>query len=310
VNVLRVARWKDNFENNRTREMRTMAWVPVPVKLGGDGYTELIDHPNGAAHFGVWIAVLEVAAGCDIRGTLLRDSGRPHDASSISRLTRIPADMVREALGRLLEIGWLVADGCDDTAPSCGVPAPSCDEPAGEREMPAPSRVRREQNRTEQNRTETSERRALGENGHDVAPALVPDPDLERARTELAENAWMGRLLDKVRSRYPSHRFKEGTAPAALFGACRRGEVRQDGQELQARQISETLFLARIEGYAASDEWRREGGRFALSFVTFMTDRQYLTEPQPPGAQTPKGDVRRTAGGHDKPQESRVRRLA
>jgi hypothetical protein len=135
------------------------------------------------------------------------------------------------------------------------------------------------------------------------------DPAFNRVRGEQAENVWIGGLLEKLRSRYPRHRWDEGTAPRVLFGACRRGEVRQEGVELQPREISETLFLARIDGYAASDEWKREGGRFALRFETFMERRQYLAEPQAPGAQSPAGDVRRTAGAHETPQPSRVRSL-
>ncbi len=75
-----------------------MAWVPVPIRQDGDGYTLLMDLPNGAALFGSWIAILQVAARCDVRGTLLRDIGKPHDAESLSRVTRIPTKLISEAL--------------------------------------------------------------------------------------------------------------------------------------------------------------------------------------------------------------------
>ena len=102
-----VVDWKEHYENNRTRELKHMAWVPIPNKQDGDGYTELLDHPNGAAHFGAWNALLQVASKCDPRGSLLRDSGYPHDNVSLSRMTRIPEKVWNEALPRLVKIGWI-----------------------------------------------------------------------------------------------------------------------------------------------------------------------------------------------------------
>ena len=51
---LRIRNWKDHFENNRTRELKTMAWVPVPNRMDDLGYIRLVTHPNGAAHLGAW----------------------------------------------------------------------------------------------------------------------------------------------------------------------------------------------------------------------------------------------------------------
>lgn len=109
--VYRVANWEDHFENNRTRELKAMSWVPMPNKHDGDGYTQLIDHKDGAAHFGAWVLIVEVASKCDPRGTLLRQSGtglrEGHSAETLSRMTRCPVSVFRVAIERLCEIGWL-----------------------------------------------------------------------------------------------------------------------------------------------------------------------------------------------------------
>lgn len=84
-----------------------MDWVPIPNRMDGDGYTELLDHANGAAHFGAWIAMIQIASRCETRGTLLRDGARPHDAISMARISRIPKEAFTEALPRLLSIGWI-----------------------------------------------------------------------------------------------------------------------------------------------------------------------------------------------------------
>jgi hypothetical protein len=106
--MYRIVDWDDNFENNRTRDLKRLAWVPIPNSHDGDGYTELLDHKSGAAHYGVWCAIVQVASKCDPRGTLMRDGARPHDAGSLSRMTRIPAPLIQEALERLTHsVGWI-----------------------------------------------------------------------------------------------------------------------------------------------------------------------------------------------------------
>jgi len=104
---LRVVDWSSRYENNRTRDLKVMAWVPVPNKLDGDGYTELVDNPDGAAHLAAWLVCLQVASKCAPRGTLLRDNGEPHTAQSLARISRLPVGVFEAAIPRLLEIGWL-----------------------------------------------------------------------------------------------------------------------------------------------------------------------------------------------------------
>jgi len=102
-----ITNWDQHFENNRTREMKSMAWVPVPNKMDGDGYTELLDHPDGPLHYAAWMACVLIASRCGERGTLLRSTSEPHDSASLSRMSRIPAAVFEAALPRLLKLGWL-----------------------------------------------------------------------------------------------------------------------------------------------------------------------------------------------------------
>lgn len=153
--LYRIRDWNEHFENNRTREMKRMAWIPVPNKQDGDGYTALLDHPDGPAHYGAWHAILQVASKCRPRGTLLRDGAGPHDAPSIGRIARMPVDVVASALERLSskEIGWIeVLD------PETLTPIPQ--EGAEIRQVPAsiphPTDYGTERNGTERNGTPDS----------------------------------------------------------------------------------------------------------------------------------------------------------
>ena len=196
--LLRITDWNERFENNRTRELKRLDWVPVPNKWDGDGYTELVaDHPDGAAHFAVWIIILELASKCGERGTLLRSNGIPHDAKSISRMTRMPEPLVAAAIPRLMAIGWIEAIAAASDANvtvTNGIPVPQVEQiqpltesrqnPAPECEIvpvqngtpPHPTEIctrERAQNGTEWNRTE--------KNGKERNVVVVADADAERA---------------------------------------------------------------------------------------------------------------------------------
>lgn len=135
VSCLRIVNWDKHFENNRTREMREMAWVPVPNKQDGDGYTELIDHHEGPAHYGAWIALLHVASKCQPRGTLLRDAPLgPHTMISLARMTRFPTAVLEAAVARLKAIGWVEAISLETKESQDGAEKP---------QEGAPSRARR-----------------------------------------------------------------------------------------------------------------------------------------------------------------------
>ena len=114
MKFLTVRDWQKHFENNRTRELKNLDWVPIPNKHDGDGFSELMDHPNGTAHYGAWMLITQVASKCDVRGTLLRDGARPYDATSLARVTRGNRAVFEEALPRLVAIGWLEEVELDD----------------------------------------------------------------------------------------------------------------------------------------------------------------------------------------------------
>lgn len=137
-----VVDWGTLYENNRTRDMREMRWVPVPNRHDGDGYTTLVDRENGAALLGCWIVILQVASKCQPRGTLLRESAVPHDAASLARITRLPKTLIQEALEILeRECKWLI---CIESHEGAEIPHP----PAV---FPHPTDDGREGNGTERN---------------------------------------------------------------------------------------------------------------------------------------------------------------
>jgi hypothetical protein len=73
--------------------------------MDGAGYTELVDHPNGAAHLGAWLAILEIASRQTVRGEIPQASaGIPQ---ALARISRLPVAVFEEVLPRLALIGWI-----------------------------------------------------------------------------------------------------------------------------------------------------------------------------------------------------------
>ena len=133
ISVYRVKDWDKYFENNRTREMVKMAWVPVPNKHDGEGFQRIMREKDGMVIYGCWHLILQVASKClRERGTLLREDGTPLDAEAIAFKTgwRSSADIQR-ALDFLssAQIGWLELVTAD------GIPIPHL--PAGIPHLPA-----------------------------------------------------------------------------------------------------------------------------------------------------------------------------
>ncbi len=140
-NTYRVANWGANYENNRTRELKKLEWVPVPNKMDGAGYTELVDHPNGAAHFGAWIAILEIASRQTVRGVIPQASAGI--AQALARISRLPLSVFQEVLPRLELIGWIepipgrVAEKIQQIQPLDEIPHDGAEIPQASAGIPA-----------------------------------------------------------------------------------------------------------------------------------------------------------------------------
>lgn len=109
MKILEIVDWDENFENNRSRALMDLDWVPIPNKMDGDGYTQVMDQEEGMVIFGAWILMVETASKSKPRGMLLRSGLLPHDANSLSRITRRKREEFELAIPVLLDIGWLGA---------------------------------------------------------------------------------------------------------------------------------------------------------------------------------------------------------
>lgn len=124
VQVYYIPNWDDVFENNRSREIKRPTWVPVSNSMDDDTFVELMQHRNGAAHFGVWICLILVGSRCDPRGTLIKNNGIPHNSCTLRALIRTDSRTIQTAIDRLVAIGLLKIKELNGDIPQYGARTP------------------------------------------------------------------------------------------------------------------------------------------------------------------------------------------
>lgn len=113
--ALRIVGWS-RYMHADCKRSASMPWVKCPTSHAGLGYLELMDHPDGMAHFGAWVLIMQVAAQTpQSNGVLITDSGRTLGAREIALKTKGNTDFFEEAIKRLLAIGWLEMVDLDDS---------------------------------------------------------------------------------------------------------------------------------------------------------------------------------------------------
>ena len=108
---MKIANWEQGFEvaQNRRIEGR-LAWVAMPTRHDSRGYRKLIRSRGGVKSFACWVAMVQVAARCEVRGTLADDRGVALDADDLEAMTDIPASDFQSAIPILCSIGWLLCN--------------------------------------------------------------------------------------------------------------------------------------------------------------------------------------------------------
>lgn len=112
MKLYRVKDWDKHFEVSQTRKCARLTWVATPNKHDGKSYRRLMRHPDGAAIYGAWCLILQVASKCPERG-VLSDGTDSLTAEDLALKTDCPEKWFQLALELLStpEIGWLlVAD--------------------------------------------------------------------------------------------------------------------------------------------------------------------------------------------------------
>jgi len=108
MTVYTIVDWNRVYENSRSRQIDDLRWVSLPNKHDSFGFRSLMSRPNGAALYGAWCLIVQVASKCSPRGSLIKN-GVPLTPEKISFLTGCPPAIISECLDvvQLPEIAWI-----------------------------------------------------------------------------------------------------------------------------------------------------------------------------------------------------------
>jgi len=119
--LYRIADWQGNFENAKSRTIDRKSWCAIPNKQDGLGYCMIMQHKNGSALYGAFVATVLMASKQPMdREGYLTDTGRvdgiPYTSTHISLRTRVPEKIIQEMLDFVsVNTGWIIAYDAKDT---------------------------------------------------------------------------------------------------------------------------------------------------------------------------------------------------
>ncbi len=270
--IYKIRDWDKYFENNRTRELKNLQWVPMPNKHDGDGFTEVMEQERGVEVYGAWALILQIASKCNPRGTLVRDNPAPscgdpapgcgggqkaHDSASLARMTRTHRSVFDHALPILVQVGWL--DVIPEAESLCEIPHP----PAGLSHPPAviphpsaASRARAEGNGMEGNGMEkNTPPKQPGEETATKVASMFSEPETEHPGEIESPAAVIEKQIAQLYEAYPKKVDPRTTAKAIraalkrapfeiILAGVRKYAAARAGQDKQYTKNSATWFNA------------------------------------------------------------------
>jgi hypothetical protein len=110
VTTYAIKDWDEVFEDYRSREVARLQWLICRVlDRKSDAYALLVAREGGVEAYGVFWALVLIAARCPRRGTLVDDRG-PLTIDRLAVKTRMPIAVIARAIEMLTDhdVGWLV----------------------------------------------------------------------------------------------------------------------------------------------------------------------------------------------------------
>lgn len=207
MEVWRIAKWAEVYENAESLRIKNLTWVAWPIKLDSAGYHSLIE-TFGAAEaptfYGAWCALVCVAATCPERGTLSDSNGRPYTFGRLALKTHMPATVFERlfAWASTEDVAWLEVTTCPADGWACpGNFRPRGEETRGdERTRPRPSVRRLEE--AKEVVIDNAGYACLLPTAHRIARVVTKNPNVEFSRLKAADSRLCVRVAALANERY------------------------------------------------------------------------------------------------------------
>ena len=253
--------WNETFENFRTRALTTaLRWVQLPTKQDALGFRMLMRSPEGVSAYGVFIALVQIAAKVPNRGVLADDKG-PMSDNVLAARVGCSLEILTKALEVLTgpEVGWIIVQPSTDHR-STIVPV-STDHPTSI-VGPFPSLPSIPASSLPSSEKPTSEKG--GEHKPIVKDATGSAGRFLASRTIATGNA-PPRFVEFANA-YPTGHFRDRDGILELWTAR--------GLEEKAQAVLDGLAL-----WIVCEEWRNG---FVTKARKFIETRQWEDTPPPP----------------------------
>lgn len=117
MNTIRIAKFDKVFVlsySKRVMDRKTpLPWIAHPTSLDSRGYHATFDEFDGhtaAALYGAFLNLVKLSTLSPDYGALAHSDGEPFKLPYIANRTRIPAELIIQAVAWFLNFGWLEAD--------------------------------------------------------------------------------------------------------------------------------------------------------------------------------------------------------
>lgn len=250
MKLYRIKNWESIYENNRSRTVKDLAWVAIPNRHDGEGYSSIMAHSRSAEIFAAWILMLQVASRCQPRGSLMRDHGRPHTPQSMALKTRAKPEWFVLALELLTseEIGWIEAVELPENEALASTHHPPDSPLTGSCQA---GDYRTEQNGMEWNRTEQEGIRPHSTPAVEHNVRRFVKPKLDEVKLQAAKLGLPSGEAEKFFNYYESNGWRVGRNPmkswtAALVNWRKNWEERHSPGSQEPQQRGEILEIPRL----------------------------------------------------------------
>jgi len=135
MTTYRIKQWNDVFEDFRSRQVGRLRFLPFDLTRNSEAYQGLVASDRGIAAYGVFWALVLVAARCPVRGVLSDEKG-PFTVRRLAVRTRMSEEAINDAIQILTdqEIGWLEVVACENQTTSNDATAmPETETPTAQR---------------------------------------------------------------------------------------------------------------------------------------------------------------------------------
>lgn len=122
--------WDRHFENDRSRNRKHCAFVCVPNKQHGMGFSRIMAEPDGASIYGIWHCIVGACSQQTLRAGWLTDDGdcavTGWCAEDLSLKFRRPIKEIQRALDFLScnKVGWLILHKSETSHPEVTTESP------------------------------------------------------------------------------------------------------------------------------------------------------------------------------------------